>query len=820
MMKRLFSILFATLFSVAVMAVPAMRFTRQVQQPDGTTLTIKLVGDELFSYYATVDGVPVKQQQDGSYVYARCEAGHFIPTTTLAHDLALRSVGEQAVASSILATPITRSAEAEKIAEANTARRARRASSGPNHIGTSGNFKGEKRGIIILVEYPDRQMVYTREDFDEQMNANNYNKNGHIGSLADYFYDQSYGQLSIDFDVVGPYMLPHEMAYYGAHKGESNDSHAGQMVVDAIHLADDDVDFSNYDWTGNRQVDQVFVVFAGYAEAQGGAPETIWPHEWNLYSAYYSGSSSEGSIYTDGVWIDTYACSSELAFAAGTNLAGIGTAAHEFSHCLGIPDFYDARYSGGIGMTDWSVMDNGSYKKNGNIPAAYTSYERWFCGWLEPTVLDEPCWVKGMKHLVASPEAYVIYNQKTKNEYYMLENHQATGDTGDYRNWDTGIPGHGMLVLHVDYNSQKWSSNNVNTDASHQRMTFIPADGRMAATSGTLYPGTRRNSALTNTSTPAAKLFNKNTDGSNFMNRPIENISETGGLITFKFYGGTRITVPEMTDPTDVSAAGFTAHWSEVENATSYTLQLKEKESNDQQTLFEQDFTTNPALTAEGKFDAAADVNTFMGEEGWTAKRIYTAVNRLCISSSTQTGYLRSPLYEAPYDGIVTVNVGYQRYKTNTSTLKVQILDEEGGILSEAIIDPTIKDGVEKLSFTDINQNFSINLTTSGKQVYLTSLSAQIAVTPMQVEGLTQASHTFEGLTPGTVYSIRVRAHVGQDFSFWSEYADVELLGETAISAPTSNETQKGVWYNLSGQRVASPQRGVYIRNNQKVLLP
>lgn len=43
------------------------------------------------------------------------------------------------------------------------------------------------------------------------------NSLGFKGSVKDYFLAQSNGQFELDFDVVGPYTLSQNMAYYGAH---------------------------------------------------------------------------------------------------------------------------------------------------------------------------------------------------------------------------------------------------------------------------------------------------------------------------------------------------------------------------------------------------------------------------------------------------------------------------------------------------------------------------------------------------------------------------------------------------------------------------
>lgn len=806
------------LFAITAMAVPAKKFVRTVSQPDGTTVDITLVGDEYFSYYMTVDGVPVMETEQGAYCYARCEAGAFLPTATLAHDVAVRGEAERTLAESIKAIPVTRPERANQIAEENNSRRARRAPNGPNRVGTSTHHTGNKRGIIILVNYTDKKMVHTQQEFDDQMNTKNYNKGGHIGSLSDYFYDQSYGQLNIDFDVVGPYTVSQNMAFYGDHTASDNDKRPGQMVAEAVRLADPDVDFSKYDWNGDRMVDQIFVIYAGYAEAQGGPKESIWPHEWNLTSAYYFGKSNEGAIYTDGVTIDTYACSSELASYYGTNMAGIGTAAHEFSHCMGLPDFYDTDYSGGAGMDDWSLMCSGSYNSNACIPAPYTSYERWFSGWMEPVELNGPCFVKEMKHLVTTPEAYIIYNQKNKNEYYLLENHQTTGNTGEYRNWDRGNAGHGMLVMHVDYNRQSWQYNTVNDDPSHQRMTYIPANGKMTSSSGSLYPGTKNNRSLTNTSSPAAKLYNKNTDGSNYMNRPIENITEVSGMINFKFNGGIYIGIPEVYEATDVTDSSFTAHWSEVDLAETYTVQVFDKEKYGKDTLLCEDIAMNPSFNQKLTADVASKINEYLVSGGWSGINLFVEEHRLRLGTTTKAGKLESKLIAAPEDGKIRLKVGIQKYGTNATNFYVRLINADGKLIKSVTLTPDTEAEEHELAFDSITTDFRVVFLTQTRQAYITHIQCLEKTYGKEVEGVSGTSCLVSGLVPNA-YLYRVKAVTSESESGWSELQEVVLKGTTGIenvTAPWQRLPQWGEQYNLSGQRVGKGYKGIIVSGGVK----
>ena len=174
-------------------------------------------------------------------------------------------------------------------------------------------------------------------------------------------------------DVVGPLTLTKKHDYYGTAPNYQLDDRAPEMVIEALKLANADVNYADYDWDNDGEVDQVYVIYAGVTEY--GKSGYIWPHEWNLSAGQYYGSGS-GTQRLDGVNIDTYAVSNELASRGVLN--GIGTACHEFSHCLGYPDFYDSEYNGGTAGQNWDVMDGGSYngpRQIGEVPSPYTAHQ-------------------------------------------------------------------------------------------------------------------------------------------------------------------------------------------------------------------------------------------------------------------------------------------------------------------------------------------------------------------------------------------------------------------------------------------------------------
>lgn len=411
-------------------------------------------------------------------------------------------------------------------------------------VGEVGNLTGKKKGLIILVNFSDVafQSANNNALYQRIANEKNFSYGNFKGSMYDYFYAQSEGQFELTFDVVGPVTVSKNQAYYGENSGNvaGNDMYPAEMVIEALKLVDSQVNFANYDWDGDGEVDQVYVVYAGKGEADGGDASTIWPHEYNLYSAAHY-DDGEGPQWLDGVWINTYACGGELNGQTGI-VAGIGTMCHEFSHCLGFPDFYDTDDSGGQGMFMWDLMDSGNYNGDGYRPAGYTSYERWMAGWKEPVELTTSQSINNMGALQSyGSNTYIIYNKGNRNEYFLLENRQKT-------KWDTDLPGAGLLILHVDYNATVWSKNQPNDEPSHQRMTWVPADNQYQyfiyqgkkyytedGAANDPFPNGSVNAFGKNT-TPATRLYNKNEDGTYYLDASVENITQnSNGTISFRF---------------------------------------------------------------------------------------------------------------------------------------------------------------------------------------------------------------------------------------------------------------------------------------------
>ena len=516
-MKKPISIIMACMLAICCFAAPAKPGCwHTLKLSDGSEVKALLTGDEHLHYWVTEQGT-LYVERDDTYV-----------TTT-----------ESELRQKLSYSRRTRTALA----------RQQRQKKAP--IGQRTHYTGKKQGIVILVEFTDVkfQKANNKQRYQRILNEQGYSEGNFRGSVADYFKEQSAGQFELQFDIVGPYTLQYDQAYYGNNDQQGNDMHPDEMVIEACHLADGEVNFADYDWDGDGEADQVFILYAGKGEADSQMRKSVWPHMARLNIDFGK------TLTLDNTSINTYACSNEIDSSG--NIEGIGCFCHEFSHCMGIPDFYDILYSGQFGMSSFDLMCQGSYNGNGFLPAGYTAHEKMMCGWKEPIVLaNEDVSVEGLLPMSQNGDTYIIYNDAHPDEYFMVENRQKTG-------FDQGYPAKGLLITHVDFDKEVWENNIPNSIVSketarllgytttndHQRMTLLHADNdddseywnsysgyytrRTIATD--LYPYLR-NDSLTPTSKPAPALFNRNKKGTKTTEWGIVNIRQNSdGTMGFDY---------------------------------------------------------------------------------------------------------------------------------------------------------------------------------------------------------------------------------------------------------------------------------------------
>jgi M6 family metalloprotease-like protein len=396
-----------------------------------------------------------------------------------------------------------------------------------------GNFyHGERHQLTVLVEFNDRKFIgdesATLTQWNKIFNTKDLSEEPFNGSVHDYFLAQSYGDFSVLFDLVFVQVSGDAKKYAST---SSHDEYSQYLVQDIMEVLMDrnDIEWDRYDWNGDGNINQLLIVYAGHGMNDSNDDDLIWPHQW--WMSEHLKDCQQG-VYCDPIplsyggkeyMVDCYCALNELTNE--NDYGSFGTICHEYTHCFGFPDFY---YGSTQYVYSWDLMDSGNYNGDGYIPPGYSAHERWLMGWLSPIELQETTTVTDMPALAEQGRAYLIHNDGYENEYYIIENRQPLG-------WDAGLPGSGILVFHIDYDPSVWTSTRVVPNSpSRKRYEIFHANNMISPYRRWTYPY-QDNNSLTNTSLPASTLYNDNIDGTNFMSKPITNMTVTNGLASFDF---------------------------------------------------------------------------------------------------------------------------------------------------------------------------------------------------------------------------------------------------------------------------------------------
>lgn len=821
--------------SLTAWAVPAKRIAVTVKQPDGTELTLTRAGDESFHTYITSDGLTVGGNSADGYRYVTPEG----MSDVLAHDAGARTLEEATYLkanASRLGYATLRQSLGIKSRTAAPARKGgapapRSAEKADLRISADVPCTGSPRIPVILVAYKD----YAFRDGDGALQTfTDFFQNGSKSAHA-YFKDQSNGLFTPQFDVYGPITLSGNRKEYGGNSssywGDGTDEGVGTMVGEACQGMNGQVDFSQYDNDGDGVCDVVIVLYAGDGEASSRLPdsdEAVWPCQW-----YLSESDFGKSLRLDGVKVDKFAVFNELAGIDRTTLDGVGTVAHEFSHCIGLPDFYvTSDYSSvDIAMDAWSLMDYGCYNDDGFTPIGYSAFEKYSLGWISLEAPDTPRrYTLPVFNTGASNDVALKLNSPKANEYYIVENRQRQG-------WDRYMESEGLLITHVNYNSYKWNQNEVNNTIP-LGYTFTPADNRQSNSNlyGDLWPYGSKDS-FTDSTTPAATL---NSTAGGRLGKPLtEMVQNADGTVSFWYdkenYSALEPPV-QGEDDIEMTKTSFVATWSAPAgfadpDQLTYTLKVtpyREPEPGSATLFGTYDFSE--AESAEWLTDGSV-------EHGYTPQGGET-IPGYKLASSKKAGGLYSPdirLDEAT--GKITVTVSAKAYSASENTLTVSILDNLEATVSTQTLTLTT-DFADYTAVLDAKAGEvnTVAFTASAKKrcyvkgatIYTGEYknSAARAVSESTegesriITGITGTSYRVEGLEAGGLYEYRVKAHAVVDGeeteSEWSapRTADLSKANSFISLTPATDGSAEAEYFTLQGVRVSGVPSapGIYIR--------
>lgn len=471
--------LFCGAFTSGAFAYPSNPVLRTVDN-DGDSLSIRTIGDEHYRFTQTEDGFLVTRDSNGVYFFVNEEGER---SKVKAKNAGGRTAEDKAFLNGLDRQKVRgkhREKHPDRHKRPETKEKAKRASWVPTAKSAAtestaaesapaedvppvmrlpkpySHANGTNRFPVFMVEDNGSAKNADSAKTYAYMNQENYRANSYIGSIRDYFVDQSGGLFVPAFDLY----------FVKVNKSFSNYIDAEYMLIqDAISalLAKyPQFDPKIYDADGDGDVDAFALLYAGQQVEVGDKHLGGFQYElrWNACGKLNA---------TNGKKFNNY-------FILNQNGDIFERFIHEFSHTMGLRDHYcvwsDSCYSDytykdvqAPGAHAWDVMATGMYSGQNN-PPNYSGFERNFMGWLDYTTLENDFEVKAIPYLGANNYAY--YVKVTNDEWFVFENRQKV-------KWDAALPNHGMLVWHIDYNRQVWENDALNDDPRHQRVDVVEA---------------------------------------------------------------------------------------------------------------------------------------------------------------------------------------------------------------------------------------------------------------------------------------------------------------------------------------------------------
>ena len=303
---------------------------------------------------------------------------------------------------------------------------------------------GNVVGLTILVDFPDVPgTVVTQAQVDDYCNEPNYTGFSNAGSVFDYYFIQSGGNLRYNNNVTYYVRVPNPKSYYNVIPADLDDKNAGSCGRLLLNDALDVLVSAGYDFSkcttkvvnGKNYIRACNVLFAG---ANSGVwSNGLWPHR--------------SAIPAKPVGTDTYVHDYQITDIGATASLRIGTFCHENGHMLlGYPDLYSYdKNAAGVG--NFSLMGGGNYggSPSGTHPVHIDPYLKKASGWMDVVDLDGA----SRQRWTVQADGNHLYrygNPSKATEYFLFELRDNTGYEGPYGGQGGSVnPSAGLVAYHV-----------------------------------------------------------------------------------------------------------------------------------------------------------------------------------------------------------------------------------------------------------------------------------------------------------------------------------------------------------------------------------
>ncbi len=326
-------------------------------------------------------------------------------------------------------------------------------------------IQGTKRVAVVPALFSDSPEPHVSS---EQIQRAIFDGPASRGTLTEAYLEMSRGALTVSGEVspwVRTAITRSEVV--GESDGLGADARVGEFLVQALALADPDIDFGLYDNDGpdgipnsgddNGLVDAIAFEFIEIAASCGGPG--IWPHLWGI-SPQNDGQpylSDDQAPNGEPIRIDAYIVQSAVD-CGGVEVQDAATIAHEFGHVLGLPDYYHPTAAGGADgrrwvLGCWELMAAGSWgcgpvgsTREPFGPTHMSARSKAALDWLSYVTIppDARDLTVELDPVQASGQALRIALDDSGREYLLVEYRSQTG-------FDAQLPADGVMIYHQDF---------------------------------------------------------------------------------------------------------------------------------------------------------------------------------------------------------------------------------------------------------------------------------------------------------------------------------------------------------------------------------
>jgi M6 family metalloprotease-like protein len=430
------NLLFIVLIAVS-QVLTASVFNGQImsfQQPDGSSVDVKLYGTEYYMRGEGLDGYTVVRDKKTNWIcYATiAKDGSELVSTGIAYqgvqnnmstlktglsmaqhlDLSMQAKKEIIRKNKIATGALQEDAITGKLTDNGVDQQI---ATTPVH-----QVSGQIKGLCIVVDFSDEPGTLPISEFEDFCNDFNYTNFGNNGSLRRFYYDISGGLVDYENVVFGYYRAPLTFAQYDAMSFAQG---AKQVLGQALTWIDNQgFDFSTLSINPDGSIQAINLMYTGHPPTWA---EGMWFHKGNY-----------GGFSADGVHSDDYNCS-----PANSPLE-LAVVAHENGHMIGKwPDTY--KYDSNNGADGLGTFDLMCYYGELLNPSIPNPLFRSNVGWGR---VEDVTFYNGINIDTAnSMTCYKYRNLSDTNEFFLLESRMQSGRSH-------AIDDEGLTIWHVDRN--------------------------------------------------------------------------------------------------------------------------------------------------------------------------------------------------------------------------------------------------------------------------------------------------------------------------------------------------------------------------------